>query len=91
VASVAATAAAAGPPVGSMVGASAVAAVAGWSTVGDDFAVAVAAGVGASAVGLGWELSSSTVGAVAGAATCSLVVAALGGGGWLTLLSTRMK
>jgi hypothetical protein len=70
-----------------MVGASAVvvasvrivAAAAGWSTVGDDFAIAVAAGVGASAVGFGWELSSSTVGAVAGAATCSLVVAALGG------------
>jgi hypothetical protein len=77
-----------------MVGASAVAAVAvrivaaaaGWGTVGDDFAVVVAAlwrstGVGASAVGFGWELSSSTVGAVAGAATCSLVVAVPGGRG----------
>jgi hypothetical protein len=70
-----------------MVGASAVAAAtvrivaaaAGWGTVGDDFEVAVAAGVGASAVGFGWELSSSTVGAVAGAATCSLVVAVPGG------------
>jgi hypothetical protein len=71
-----------------MVGASAVAAAAvrivaaaaGWGTVGDDVAVAVAAlwtsaGVGAGAVGFGWELSSSMVGAVAGAATCSLVVA----------------
>jgi hypothetical protein len=75
-----------------MVGASAVAAAvvrimaaaAGWGTVGDDVAVAVAAlwtsgGVGASAVGFSWELSSSTVGAVAGAATCSLVVAVPGG------------
>jgi hypothetical protein len=56
-----------------------VAAAAGWGTVGDDVAVAVAAlwtsaGVGASAVGLGWELSSSKVGTIAGAATCSLVV-----------------
>jgi hypothetical protein len=75
-----------------MVGASAVAAAAvrivaaagGWSTVGDDLAVAVAtlwrsAGVGASAVGLSWELSSSTVGTVVGAATCSLVVTVPGG------------
>jgi hypothetical protein len=76
-----------------MVGASAVAAAAvgvvaaaaaGRSTVGDDLAVAVvalwrSAGVGASAVGFGWELSSSTVGAVAGATTCSLVVAVPGG------------
>jgi hypothetical protein len=80
VASAAATAAAAGPPVGSMVGASAVAAAAigvvaataGRSTVRDDLAVAVAtlwrsASVGASTVGLGWELSSSTVGTVVGA------------------------
>jgi hypothetical protein len=61
-----------------------VAAAAGWGTVGDDVAVAVAAlwtsaGVGASAVGFSWELSSSTVGAVAGTATCSLVVAVPGG------------
>jgi hypothetical protein len=75
-----------------MVGASVVAAAAvrimtataGWSTVRDDFAVAVAtlwrsAGVGASTVGLGWELSSSTVGTVVGAATCSFVVAVPGG------------
>jgi hypothetical protein len=75
-----------------MVGASAVAAAAvrivaaaaaGWGTVGDNVAVAVAAlgtsaGVGASAVRFSWELSSSTVGAIAGAATCSLVVAVPG-------------
>jgi hypothetical protein len=63
-----------------MVGASAVAAAAGRSAVGDDLTVAVvtlwtSAGVGADAVGFGWKLSSSTVGTVAGAATCSLVVA----------------
>jgi hypothetical protein len=92
VASAAATAAAGGPPVGSVVGASAVAAAAvrivaaaaGWGTVRDDFAVAVAtlwrsAGVGASAVGFGWELSSSTVGAIVGAVTCSFVVTVPGG------------
>jgi hypothetical protein len=75
-----------------MVGASAVAttaarivaAAAGWGTVGDDLAVAVvtlwtSTDVGASAVGFGWELSSSTVGTVAGAATCSLVVSMPGG------------
>jgi hypothetical protein len=75
-----------------MVGASAVAATAvgvvaaaaGRSAVGDDLAVAVvtlwtSAGVGAGAVGFGWELSSSTVGTVASAATCSLVVALPGG------------
>jgi hypothetical protein len=52
--------------------------------VRDDFAVAVAtlwrsAGVGASTVGFGWELSSSTVRTVVGAATCSFVVAVPGG------------
>jgi hypothetical protein len=75
-----------------MVGASSIAAAAvrimaaaaGWGTVGDDVAVAVAvlwasAGVGAGAVGFGWELSLSTVGTVAGAVTCSLVVAVPGG------------
>jgi hypothetical protein len=75
-----------------VVGASAVAAAAvrvaaaatGRSTVRDDLAVAVAtlwrsAGVGASTVGLSWELSSSTVGTVVGAATCSFVVAVPGG------------
>jgi hypothetical protein len=56
------------------------AAAAGRSAVGDDLVVAVvtlwtSAGVGADAVGFGWKLSTSTVGTVAGAATCSLVVA----------------
>jgi hypothetical protein len=93
VASAAATAAAASPPIGSMVGASAVAAAAvgvlaaavGRGAVGNNLAVAVvalwtSAGVGAGAFGFGWEVSSSTVGAVASAATCSLVVALPGGG-----------
>jgi hypothetical protein len=75
-----------------MVGASAVAAAAvgvvaaaaSRGTVRDDFAVAVAtlrgsAGVGASTVRLGWELSSSTVGTVVGAATCGFAVAVPGG------------
>jgi hypothetical protein len=72
-----------------MVGASAaavrvVAAAAGWSTVRDDLAVAVAtlwrsAGVGTSTVGLGWEIILSTVVTVVGAATCSFVVAVPGG------------
>jgi hypothetical protein len=75
-----------------MVGASAVAAAAvgvvaaaaGQSAVGDDLVVAVvtlwsSAIVGADAVGFGWKLNSSTVGTVAGAATCSLVVAVPGG------------
>jgi hypothetical protein len=74
-----------------MVGASAVAATAvgvvataaGRSAVGDDLAVAVvtlwrSAGVGAMTVWLGWELSSSTVGTVVGAATCGFVVAVPG-------------
>jgi hypothetical protein len=69
-----------------MVGASAVAAAAvrvaaaaaGRSAVRDDVAVAVAtlwrsAGVRASAVGLSGKLSSSMVGTVVGAATCSFV------------------
>jgi hypothetical protein len=76
-----------------MVGASAVAdavvrivaAAAGRGMVGDNVAVAVAAlwtsaGVGVGAVGFGWKLSSSAIGTVVGAATCSLVVAVPGGG-----------
>jgi hypothetical protein len=75
-----------------MVGASAVAAAAvrvvaaatDKSTVRDDLAVSVAtlwrsADVGASTVGLGWKLSSSTVGTEVGTATCSFVVALPGG------------
>jgi hypothetical protein len=93
VASAAVTAAAASPPVGSVIGASAVAAAtvrvvaaaAGRGAVGDDLEVAVvtlwrSAGGGAMTVWLGWELSSSTVGTVASAATCSLVVTLPGGG-----------
>jgi hypothetical protein len=71
-----------------MVGASVVAAAAvrvaaaaaSRRTVRDDLTVAVAtlwrsAGVGASTIGLGWELSSSTVRTEVGAVTCSFVVA----------------
>jgi hypothetical protein len=81
-----------------MVGASAVtaaavgvvAAAAGRSTVGDDLTVAVVAlwrstGVGATTVGLGWEVSSSTVRAVVGATTCGFVVA---GSGWRRLVDS---
>jgi hypothetical protein len=61
-----------------------VAAAAGRSTVGDNLTVAVAilwrsAGVGASTVGLSWELSSSAVGTVVGTMTCSFVVVVPGG------------
>jgi hypothetical protein len=75
-----------------MVGASAVAAAAVGvvaaaacrTAVGDDLVVAVvmlwrSAGVGATTVRLGWELSSSTVGTVVGTATCGFVVAGPGG------------
>jgi hypothetical protein len=81
-----------------MIGASAVAAaavgvvaaVAGRSAVGDDLAAAVvtlwrSAGVGATTVGLGWELSSNTVGTVVGTATCGFVVA---GPGWRRLVDS---
>jgi hypothetical protein len=52
--------------------------------VRDDFSIAVvaqwrSAGVGATTVWLGWEVSLSTVGTVVGAATCGFVVA---GPGW---------
>jgi hypothetical protein len=104
VASTAATAAAAGPPVGSMVGASAVTAAAvgvvaaatGRSMVRDDFAVAVAAlwrsaGVGASAVGLSGKLTRVRLGPLLALRLVASFSRCLGGGGWLTLLSTRMK
>jgi hypothetical protein len=81
-----------------MIGASAVAAVAvgvvaaaaGRSAVGDDLAVAVvtlwrSAGVGATTVGLGWELSSSTFGTVVGTATRGFVVA---GPSWRRLVDS---
>jgi hypothetical protein len=104
VASASATAAATGPPVGSRVGASAiaatavgvVAAAAGRTAVGDDVAVAVvtlwrSAGVGAMTVRLGWELSSSTVGTVVGTATCGFVVAVPGWGSLVDSVVDRMK
>jgi hypothetical protein len=102
--STAAVATAAGPPVGSVVGASVVTAAAvrvtaatiGRSTVRDDLAVAVAtlwgsAGVCASTVGLSWELSSSTVGLRSALRLVALLSRFLAGGGWLTMLSTRMN
>jgi hypothetical protein len=102
VASSVAIASATGPPVGSMVGASAVAASAIRVAVGDDLTIAGSscgtvaslrgsAGVCTSTVGLGRQLGSSTVAAEVGTVTCSFVVAVPGGGGWATLLSTRMK
>jgi hypothetical protein len=102
VASAAAIASAAGPPVGPMVGASAVAASAVRVAVGDDLTIAGSScgavaslrgstGVCTSTVGLSRQLVSSTVTAEVRAATCSFVVAVPGGGGWVTLLSTRMK
>jgi hypothetical protein len=83
---------AAGPLVGSVVGASVVAAAttrvtaaAAGGEVRDDLTVAVAtlwgsAGVCMSTVGLSRELGSSTVAAEVSAATCSFVVAVPGGG-----------
>jgi hypothetical protein len=103
VVSTAATAAIVGPPVGSVVGASVVdaatarvTAAAVGAAVRDDLTVALAtlrgfAGVCASTVGLSRKLGSSTVAAEVCAATCGFVVAVPGGGGWVTLLSTRMK
>jgi hypothetical protein len=83
-----------------MVGASAVAAAAvgvvaaaaGRSTVRDDLTVAVvalrrSADIGATTVGLGWEVSSSTVRAVVGVATCGFVVA---GSGWRRLVDSAV-
>jgi hypothetical protein len=91
VASAAAIASATGPPVGSMVGASAVAASATRVAMGDDLTItasrcgAVASlrgpvGVCTSTVGLGRRLGSSTVTAEVRAATCGFVVAVPGGG-----------
>jgi hypothetical protein len=93
VASVATIASATGPPVGPMVGASAVTASAARVAVGDDLTIAGSScgavaslrgstGVCTSAVGLGRQLGSSTVTAEVSVVTCSLVVA-VPGGGWL--------
>jgi hypothetical protein len=83
VVSTAAVATSAGPPVGSVVGASVVATAAVRVAVRNDLTVAVAAlrgsaGVCARTIGLSWELSSSTVATEVGAATCSFVVAVPG-------------
>jgi hypothetical protein len=102
VASAVAIASATGPPVGPMIGAFAVAASAARVAVEDDLTNAVSscgavaslrrsAGICASAVRLGRQLGSSTVTAEVRTATCSFVVAVPGRGGWVTLLSTRMK
>jgi hypothetical protein len=91
VVSAAAIASAAGPPVGPMVGASAVAASAIRVAVGDDLTIADSscgavaslrgpAGVCTSTVGLSRQLSSSTVTAEVRTATCSFVVAVPGEG-----------
>jgi hypothetical protein len=102
VVSTAVSASAAGPPVGPMVGASAVATATARVAVRDDLMIAASscsaiatlrgsAGICTSAVGISWQLGSSTVEAEICAATSSFVVAVPGGGGWVTLLSTRLK
>jgi hypothetical protein len=91
VVSTAATASATGPPVGPVVGASAVAAAAARVAVRDDLTIAAnscivvatlrgSAGVCTCAVGISWQLCSSTVAAEVCAATCSFVVAVPSGG-----------
>jgi hypothetical protein len=90
VASAAAIASATGPPVGPIVGASAVATSAARVAMGGDLTIgasscgAVAnlrgsAGVCMSTVGLGRQLASSTVTAEVRAATCGFIVAVTGG------------
>jgi hypothetical protein len=97
-----ATASATSPPVGPMVGASTVAAATARVAVRDDLAIAASscsavatlrgsAGICTSTVGISRQLGSSAVTAEVRTATCSFVVAVPGGGGWVTLLSTRMK
>jgi hypothetical protein len=91
VVSTTATASIIGPPVGPMVGASAIAASAARVAVRDDLTVAVSsgsavatlrgsAGICTSAVGISRLLGSSTVAAEVGAATCTFVVAVPSGG-----------
>jgi predicted phage tail protein len=102
VVSTAATAPAPGPPVGPVVGASAIAAAAVRVAVRDDLTIAASscsavatlrgsAGISMSMGGISRQLGSSTVAAEVSNATCGFVVAVPGGGGWVTLLSTRMK
>jgi hypothetical protein len=96
VVSTAATALANGPPVGPMVGAPAIAAAAVRVAVRDDLTIAASscnvvatlrgsAGVSTSTVGISLQLGSSTLRLVASLSRF------LVGGGWVTLLSTRMK
>jgi hypothetical protein len=91
VASATAIASATGPPIGPMVGASAVAASTARVAVGDDLTIAGSncgavaslrgsASVCTSMVGLGRQLGSSTITAEVRAATCSFVVTVPGGG-----------
>jgi hypothetical protein len=91
VASTAVIASATGPPIGPMVGASAVAASAARVAMRDDLTIAASscsavaslrgsAGCCTSTVGLGRQLGSSTVTAEVRAATCGFVVTVPGGG-----------
>jgi hypothetical protein len=104
VASAASTAAASSPPVGPMVGASAVAAAAvgiiatsaGRSTVGDDFSVAVVCCEGPPALerrrfGSAGRSARVRLGPLLALRLVASLSWCLAGGGWLTLLSTRMK
>jgi hypothetical protein len=92
VASAAAIASAPGPPVGPMVGASAVAASTAWVAMRDDLTIATSScnvvaslrgstGRCTSTVGVGRQLGSSTITTEVRAATCGFVVAVPDGGG----------
>jgi hypothetical protein len=94
VASAAVIASATSPPVSPMVAASAVAASAAWVAMRDDLAIATSgcgavatlkgsAGCCTSTVGVGRQLSSSTVATEVRTATCCFIVAVLGGR-WLS-------
>jgi hypothetical protein len=104
VASAAVTATASSPPVGPMVGASAVAAAAvgiiaaptGRNAVRDDFSVAVVACEGPPALerqrfGSAGRSAQVRLGPLLALRLVASLSRCLAGGGWLTLLSTRMK
>jgi hypothetical protein len=102
VVSTTATASATGPPVGPMVGASAVAAAAAMVAVRDDLTIAASscsavatlrgsAGVCTSTVGVSRQLGLGAVAAEVRARLVASLSRFLAGGGWVTLLSTRMK
>jgi hypothetical protein len=91
VASAAAIASAPGPPVGPMVGASAVAASTAWVAMRDDLTIATSScstvaslrgstGRCTSTVGVGQQIGSSTITTEVRATTCGFVVAVPGGG-----------